>query len=123
MAGYVPKQKTYDLDFTGTEYEGLEITVRDMSSGELIDMPDEQTHEAHVKAFAAQLHSWNVQTKDGHAVKPVLENVLVLNRSMNVAIINKWLDALNGVPSGPLQPGSPDGEPSPEASIPMAPLS
>lgn len=121
--GFVPQQKTYDLDFTGTEYAGLEIRVRDMSSGELIDMPDENTHESTVRAFAGQLDSWNVETAEGQPVKPILENVLKLDRSMNKAIVDKWLDALNGVPSGPLQPGSPDGEPSPEVSIPMAPLS
>lgn len=121
--GFVPQHKTYDLDFKGTEYEGLEIRVRDMSSGELIDMPDSAAHEALVNAFAGQLDSWNIETKDGQPVKPVLENVLKLDRSMNVAIIAKWLDALNGVPSGPLPSSSPDGEPSPEVSIPMAPLS
>lgn len=120
--GYVPKKKTFDLDFTGTEYEGLEITVNDMTTDELISMPDSTTHEALIKSFAAQLASWNLENPDGTPVPPTLEHVLRQDRSLNQVIINRWLDALNGVPSGPLPPSSPSGEPSPAESIPMAPL-
>lgn len=120
--GYVPKKKTYPLDFTGTEHEGLEITVRDMSTDELISMPDSTTHEVLVGAFAGQLVSWNLETEDGTPIPPTPENVRRQDRSMNQLIIERWLDALNGVPAGPLPQPSPAGEPSPAVSIPMEPL-
>lgn len=120
--GYVPKKRTYDLDFTGTDYEGLEITVRDMTTDELISMPSSTTHEALVAAFAGQLVAWNVETEDGTPVPPTPENVRSQDRSMNQIVIERWLDALNGVPSGPLPQPSPDGGPSPEVTIPMEPL-
>ena len=120
--GYTPPKKLYDLDFTGTEHEGLEITVRDMSTDELISMPNETTHEALVTSFAGQLESWNLDGPDGTPLAPTLENVRKQDRSLNQLIVNKWLDALNGVPSGPLPQPSPGGEPSPAVTIPMEPL-
>lgn len=121
--GYVPRKKTFDLDFTGTEHEGLEITVTDMTTDELISMPDETTHEALVTSFAGQLASWNLESPDGKPLAPTLENVRKQDRSMNQLVIRVWLDTLNGVPSAPLPENSPSGEPSPAVSIPMEPLS
>ncbi|MEC3994002.1 hypothetical protein VSR01_10775 [Actinacidiphila sp. DG2A-62] len=120
--GFVPKKKTYTLDFSGTEFAGLEITVNDMTTDELISMPDAATHESLVKAFAGQLVSWNIESEDGTPVQPTPANVLTLDRSLNKVIVERWLDALNGV-DAPLQPGSPSGGPSPAVTIPMEPLS
>jgi hypothetical protein len=120
--GYVPKKRTYDLSFEGTDYEGLEITVRDMTTDELISMPSSTTHEALVAAFAGQLVAWNVEEEDGTPVPPTPENVRRQDRSMNQVVVERWLDALNGVPASPLPQPSPDGGPSPAATIPMEPL-
>ncbi|WP_433893033.1 hypothetical protein [Streptomyces sp. CA-111067] len=115
--GYRPKRKTYDLKFDPA-HAGMEITVRDMTSGEVIELPDQATHEALVTAFAGQLASWNLEDDKGKPLPATLEGVLTLDRSLNVVIVEAWLDAVNGV-DAPLVPSSPGGGPSPEVPIPM----
>lgn len=120
--GYRPKRKILALDFTGTEYDGLEASVRGLTVGEELELNEmEWTPQNVVKALVQRLVSWNVEDENG-SVPTTFEGVCTQDGDMVLAILNALRQANSGV-SDPLPNSSPSGEPSPEASIPMAPLS
>lgn len=128
--GYRRKRKTIRVVFDDDhELAGLEITTRGLSLGtflELVGMGEEDRSsigEA-LKEFASSLLSWNLEDEDGTPVPPTPEAVYAEDHNMMLRIARAWLDAMHGVSqSDPLLESSPGGEPSPAASIPMAPLS
>ena len=73
-------------------------------------------------ALANHLVSWNVETKDGEPVPPTYKGILTQSAHFVKDIITAWRTGITGVDS-PLDPPSNDGEPSPELSLPMEPLS
>ncbi|MFF9271152.1 hypothetical protein [Streptomyces rochei] len=120
--GYRPKRRVYELDFTGTEWEGLEASVRGLTVGEELELNEmEWTPENTVKALVKRLVSWNVEDDDG-PVPTTFEGVCRQDGAMVLAILNALRTVISGVPD-PLPQTSPDGEPSPAVPIPMAPLS
>ncbi|WP_322501827.1 hypothetical protein TR631_33900 [Streptomyces rochei] len=120
--GYRPKRRVYELDFTGTEWEGLEASVRGLTVGEELELNEmEWTPENTVKALVKRLVSWNVEDDDG-PVPTTFEGVCRQDGAMVLAILNALRTVGSGVPD-PLPQTSPDGEPSPAVPIPMAPLS
>ena len=121
--GYRPKPRMYALDFTGTEYEGLEATVRGLTLGEELELNEtEMTGDRVVKALVQRLVSWNVEDETGAPVPTTYEGVCTQDGSMVLAILNALRQVNSGVPD-PLPQSSPSGEPSPVASIPMEPRS
>jgi hypothetical protein len=121
--GYRPKRKIYKLDFSGTDYEGLEASVRGMTVGEELELDGaEMSSDLLVKTLVERLESWNVEDDNGAPVPTTFEGVCSQDVSMVLAIISAVRQAVSGV-SGPLPQSSPSGEPSPVASIPMEPLS
>lgn len=132
MPGYVPKRKTYTLDFADTEYDGLEVKLCGLTTGELLDAmekKEEASEDSNSGAFrelldlvADKIVSWNVETEDGRPVAPTLEALHAQDPDFNLAIVNAWTTAINGVPA-PLDGDSTSGDPSLEASIPMESLS
>ncbi|WP_370665402.1 hypothetical protein [Streptomyces sp. IBSBF 2507] len=120
--GYRPKRRILALDFTGTEHDGLEASVRGLTVGEELELNEmEWTPQNIVKALVQRLVSWNVEDENG-PVPTTFEGVCTQDGDMVLAILNALRQANSGV-SDPLPSGSPSGGPSPEASIPMAPLS
>lgn len=120
--GYRPKRRVYELDFTGTEWEGLEASVRGLTVGEELELNEmEWTPENTVKALVKRLVSWNVEDDDG-PVPTTFEGVCRQDGAMVLAILNALRTVGSGVPD-PLPQSLPDGEPSPAVPIPMAPLS
>lgn len=120
--GYRPKRKIFALDFTGTEYEGLEASVRGLTVGEELELNEmDWTPQNIVKALVKRLVSWNVEDENG-PVPTTFEGVCTQDGAMVLAILNALRTVGSGV-SDPLPQSSPDGEPSPAALIPMAPLS
>ncbi|MGK9463917.1 hypothetical protein ACSLFT_28385 [Streptomyces sp. G6] len=120
--GYRPKRRVYALDFTGTEWEGLEASVRGLTVGEELELNEmEWTPENTVKALVKRLVSWNVEDDNG-PVPTTFEGVCTQDGAMVLAILNALRTVGSGVPD-PLPQSSPDGEPSPAVPIPMAPLS
>lgn len=116
--GYRPKRRVYALDFTGTEYEGLQASVRGSTVGEELELNDmEFTGENIVKALVSRLISWNVEDETG-PVPTTFDGVCTQDVAMVTAILNALRTVNSGV-SDPLPQSSPSGEPSPEASIPM----
>lgn len=130
--GYVPKRKIYTLDFAGTDFDGLEVRVRGLTTGELLDAMEKQGEaaaDADSQAFrelldlmADRIVSWNVETEDGQPVPASLDALKAQDPDFNLAIVNAWTTAISGVPA-PLDGDSPSGDPSLEASIPMETLS
>lgn len=129
--GYRPKRKTYALDFEGTDYDGLEVRLRGLTTGELLDAmekKDAANEDANSGEFrellelvAEKIVDWNVEDDDGRPVEPTLAALIDQDPDFNLAIINAWTTAISGVPA-PLDDASPGGDPSVEASIPMEPL-
>jgi hypothetical protein len=124
--GYRPKRKIYKLDFTGTDWEGLEASMRGPTVGEELEFgrlrSQEGTGQDVFTLLTSLLVSWNVEDETGAPVPCTFEGVCTQDGAMVMAILDAGQAAASGV-SGPLPNGSPSGEPSPEASIPMAPLS
>lgn len=115
------KRKQYKLIFKDDDLDGVEITVRSLSSGQLIELQDAQSsglHEKLTSMFADKLVGWNVEDEDGTPVPGTLEGIRSMDLDFNNKVINAWTDAVVGV-KAPLSPTSSDGQLSVEASIPM----
>jgi hypothetical protein len=135
--GYVRK-KILLLKFDDAEFEGLEVRVRQASIeqicryaefGEFEGGTREQMTEI-IDMLAAGVISWNLEEPTGGTVpgtagddevRPVpctAAGMWTQDGNFIADIFRAWIQATTGV-SAPLAPGSPAGEPSLEASIPM----
>lgn len=124
------KRKVYHLDFDGTEYEGLEVKVRGLTTGEYLEIVSlsapgtegEAETEGMLRMFAEHLVSWNLVDEDTE--KPVstdYDGVVSNDFVMNMAIINAWTTALVTVPEK-TEKKSESGEIPLVASIPTETL-
>lgn len=126
--GYKPKRKIYTLVFDGEEYEGLEVRIRGLNTGQVMDIDTARADGGDaaivtmLQLMAEQLVEWNVEDDDGFPVPTTFEGVRSLDIDFNWAIIDAWQTAAAGVPA-PLESGSTSGEPSLVASIPTETLS
>lgn len=127
--GYRHKIPRVNVAFEeGHEYHGCEVVLRKLTLGEYLDIVGITADSGinHVgdqlKRMGDKLVSWNLEDEDGTPIPATPDAVLEQDKDLMIAVLNAWLDALNGVPA-PLEPNSPDGEPSLEASIPMETLS
>lgn len=126
--GYRPKRKVYALAFEGEEYEGLEVKIRGLNTGQIMDIDaaradgGEAAIVTMLQLMADQLVEWNVEDDEGQPVPPTFEGIRSLDVDFNWAIIDAWQNATAGVPA-PLDSDSTSGEPSLVASIPMETLS
>jgi hypothetical protein len=124
------KRKVYRLDFEGTEYEGLEVKVRGLTTGEYLELVslsapgaegDKET-EGMLRMFARHLVSWNLEDEEtGELVPTTYEGVTSNDFVMNMFIINAWTSAIADVPEK-TEKKSLVGEPSLVASIPTETL-
>jgi len=134
--GFNVEPTAYRLRFKDPAYEGLEVTARELSTGELWEyMAAEKTatdgtQSSEARAAARQcmlqmladaLVSWNAEVR-GAPVPMTVEGLLSLGHSFNSRVADAWTDALVGI-SAPLPQTSTAGDPSVEASIPMDTLS
>lgn len=127
--GYKPKRKIYHLDFTGTDYEGLRVSIRGLNTGQYMDLfqakeeaqAGGETNDL-LTIMAGQLISWNVEDEEDMPVPATLDGIKTQDLDFNLAIVNAWTTAMAGV-SAPLEQSSTGGESSLAASIPMEPLS
>ncbi|MFI8301571.1 hypothetical protein ACIGCZ_37315 [Streptomyces nigra] len=121
--GYRPKRRVYALDFTGTDWEGLEVSMRGMTVGEELDLAGNDISAALiVEELTKRLISWNVEDEEGRPVPTTMDGVRTQDGAMILAILDALRQANSGVPA-PLPETSPSGETSPAPPIPMAPLS
>ncbi|RLV66356.1 hypothetical protein STAN_1877 [Streptomyces sp. CBMAI 2042] len=129
--GYVRKTKPIILTFENDEeLAGLEVHVRRKSLGEYLELVGLAESEIDAPAlvrqleeFAGSLISWNLEEEDGTPVPPTRDAVFAQDKDFMVRVATRWIERLEGVVDAPLPESSPAGEPSPEASIPMEPLS
>lgn len=101
------RRKVYNLDFEGTEYDGLRVKVRGLTTGEYLDLVsfsasseegDSATEEM-LKMFASHLVAWNLEDEEsGELVPTTYEGIKSNDFGMNMAIIGAWTDALVSVP-------------------------
>lgn len=103
------KRKVYKLDFEGTEYEGLEVKVRGLTTGEYLEIVslsapgagegDKET-EGMLRMFANHLVAWNLEDEEtGELVPTTYEGVKTNDFVMNMYIVNAWTNALASVPA------------------------
>lgn len=125
------KRKVYRLDFTGTEYEGLEVKVRGLTTGEYLEIvalsapgTEDETNETEgmLRMFADHLISWNLVDDDTEEPVPTTyEGVKTNDFVMNSFIVNAWTAAIASVPEGTEKKSLP-GDSSLVASIPTETL-
>lgn len=106
MASFKRKRKVYKLDFEGTEYEGLDVKVRGLTTGEYLEIVslsapstegDKET-EGMLRMFASHLVSWNLEDEDDKPVPTDYDGVKSNDFVMNMFIINAWTAAIASVP-------------------------
>lgn len=132
--GYKRKSKVFKLTFADAEYEGLEVRVKSLSTGKLLDLGDmvddvkasksKDTAQARelFRVFAGALVGWNLEEEDGTPIPATLSGALDQDFDFTFMLIESWMDAMTGVVA-PLVARSTSGGPSAEASLPMETLS
>lgn len=110
------------------DLEGLEVTLRRLPLGPYLELTglggesERNSVSEMIREFSKALISWNLEDETGEPVPATPEAVFAEDHEMMLAIANAWMDHMGGV-AAPLEQSSDAGEPSPEVSIPMEPLS
>lgn len=129
------RKKTFRLTWAdGSDMDGFEIFVKSMSTERFLDL-DEQRHRTYetpaqereetrkvFREFAEVLVSWNLEDDDDTPIPCTYESFMAQDPAFVKSIMDAYGEHVAGV-APPLPQPSPGGEPSPEASIPMEPLS
>ena len=132
--GYEANHKVFKLTFADEELDGLEVTIRSTSMGNILRMAelDEMNPTALTKEDIVKLRevfgilskamlSWNLE-EEGVPIPTTVDGLLDQDPEFVMSIIKAWTRAMTAV-QAPLATPSQDGEPSLVASIPMEPLS
>lgn len=128
--GYTPPSKRYELDFTGTDYEGLEVTLKGLSTGQFLQlqkaMPgaaagDPDAAEILITTYQKSIVEWNVEDDLGEPVKPTFDNVMEQDLSMTLYVVAGWMNAIAGVKAD-LGKDSTSGLPSAVVDLPTEAL-
>jgi hypothetical protein len=134
--GWEPDRTVYELDFTGTKLEGLEVTAAegplerylriDQLFRELHATPefapgDHERLDELFGLFAENLVSWNL-TNDGEPVETTKAGLLSQESRTVLPIVNAWTGAVIGI-GVDLGKDLTSGETFPEDSLPMVPAS
>lgn len=132
--GYKREPKLYRLKFADGDFEGLEVTLRGLNTGQFLEMSklaksvsadkanvDMDAAELMFRNVAHALVEWNLEDWNGDPVPATYEGVTSQDLDLNMKIITEWVGAMAAVDT-PLPVGSSSGAISPEASLPMEPL-
>jgi hypothetical protein len=136
--GFRPQRQLVQLDFSQTEFAGLEITTRAVPVSTLLGFIEliDQAEALDAKAFkpedlnvvrelfarfAAVLVSWNVEDDDGQPVPATVDGLTSQDFPFVMSVISTWITALSQAPP-PLRSASKPGGPPLEASLPMETL-
>ena len=125
--GYKPPKTVFKLDFSATEYAGLEVAVRAGSIGKLLGLQELADQDALTAAearqmfagFAELLVSWNVEDDDGKPVPAAYEGVAAQEVDFIKAIITAYFETTAAAPP-PLPGTSASGGNSPVAALAAA---
>lgn len=123
--GFKRKRKVYKLDFEGTEYDGLEVKVTGLTTGEYLELislggptdAGDKEAEGMIRMFAKHLVSWNLEDEAGKPIPTTYEAVADNDFTMNASIVNAWTNALTAV-SDETAKKSPNGESPLVSTIP-----
>lgn len=126
------RRKVYHLDFAGTEYDGLEVKVRGLTTGEYLELVslsapgtegDSRENDGLIRLFTSHLVTWNLVDEDTNELVPTtFDGVKSNDIRMNMAIIHAWTDAMVDIPAD-TEKKSVLGDSSLVASIPTESLS
>jgi hypothetical protein len=100
--GFRPKRELYKLDFTGTEYEGLEVTARGVPLAVMLDMLTAMTAQEPsalqqmAATFGYALESWNVEDEDGQPVPADADGLMSQGSPFFLAVTKAWIAAMAG---------------------------
>jgi hypothetical protein len=105
MAGFRRKRKTYMLDFSDTEWDGLQVKVRGLTTGEYLQIvslsgatdEDSKETELMLRMLSSHIVSWNLED-NGEPVGVSFEEIKENDFLMNMAIVNAWVAAISSVP-------------------------
>lgn len=106
--GFQRKRKIYKLDFSGTEYDGLEVKVGGLTTGEYLELitlsapgveSTEDETSGMLRLLARHMKSWNLE-EDGEPIPATFDGIKSNDLPMNMAIISAWTNALSAVPEG-----------------------
>lgn len=124
--GFTRNPKIYHLTWADGDYAGLEVNVRTITMGQLLEAKagnNDQGLKGNVELLANRIVDWNLEDEEtGEPVPTTLEALQAEDDDLILAIINQWMEAVSGV-AAPLDAPSPSGVISPVASIPTEPLS
>lgn len=136
MAGFEVPSTGQILDFTGTKYDGLEVTVDEVPIGVLVKIMQDLNHlgrkdvsvedvtgvfERLTDSFGSFLEDWNA-TRKGVPVPPTPEGLRMFGVNFVTDIVHAWISG-NTEADEDLGKDSPSGEISPEEQAAMAALS
>lgn len=128
------KAKKYHLTFDeSTGHEGLEATMRSLSTANLLKIQklgagfssaklDGEAFEELVEILSSSMIEWNVEDDDDAPVPTTVEGILSQDPDLIMTIITVWTTAAGGI-KPPLDGGSTSGPAFPEASLQMETLS
>ncbi len=130
--GFKQRRQLYKLKFEDPEWNGLEVTVRRLTIGQILDFQSRLAEadgdgivlaNVRIDELTAQLIDWNLDDEDtGDPVPANREGVAAQEFEFVMEILNAAGKAVNSI-SAPLDGGSTSGGTFPEASLPMEPLS
>lgn len=126
--GFKRNPKIYRLKWEDGDYAGLEVNIRSLTMGQLIEAKSGKSAsgkdglEGTVELLADRILDWNLEDEDGTPVPATLEAMKGEDDDLILDIINRWMEAVSGVPA-PLDETSNSGEISQVASIPTEALS
>lgn len=127
---YKPKGKVYDLVFgEDTAFDGLEVSLRGLSTGEMLGMM-KLMQDADNPAAAADIvetvikaiRSWNLDDDNDQPLPVTRDNVLAQDLDMTLAIAKAWVNGIAGV-SDDLGKDSTSGQSFPVVNLPTEALS
>lgn len=125
--GFRRQRKVYVLDFSDTEYEGLEVRVSGLTTGEYLDFvglsaPGDDSAAADetsemLRMLSRHLVSWNLEDEEGEPVPMTFDGLKSNDMRMNMLIVEAWTGALADVPEPTAKKSAP-GSDLPVESIP-----
>lgn len=134
--GFKAQRKLFMLQFEDQALEGLDVRVRSISLGRLLDLADQAAELEHggagalprvrelLAVFTERLEFWNLENEEGEPTPQTLEGLLSHETDLVLDIVLDWFGAMMSVGKGdPLVSSSTNGNTFPEPSIPMETLS
>lgn len=105
MSGYKPNRKTYHLNFEGTEYDGMEVSLRGLTTGKFLDLAalvnvadqDATAAEKLINLFVESLVKWNLLDEEDQPVPANRYGALAQDLTLVLYVIKAWMTAVAGV--------------------------